>query len=134
MNERVIEVYNDSFERCTMNPDFLMRFYGLFLDSSPQIKNFFKNTDLKKQVRIVKNSLYILTMASAGTREFLDEVERLGHTHGRDGLRIDADMYDLWLACLLQAVKEFDRFWTPEVEECWRKMLEPHIAALKLYS
>lgn len=134
MKERTIEVYNDSFERCVANPNFFIRFYALFLDSSPQVKELFKGTDLKKQARIVKKTLYSLTMASVGTAEALQEIKQIGRSHGRDGMRISTELYDLWLVCLLQTVKEFDRNWTPEVEASWRKMLEPHIETLKLYS
>lgn len=134
MQDRTTEIYNDSFERCTANPGFLMRFYELFLDSSPQVKKAFNNTDLKQQTRIVKKSLYTLTMAMVGTKESLEELERLGHAHGRGGLRIEPGMYDLWLNCLLQAVKDYDKGWTPEVENSWRIMLKPHIEALKRYS
>lgn len=134
MKERTIEIYNDSFERCIANPEFFIRFYELFLDSSPQVKDLFKNTDLKKQARIVKKTLYSLTMASVGTEELLQEINRIGHSHGRDGLCISPQLYDLWLTCLLQTVKEFDRNWTLEVEISWRNMLESHIETLKRYS
>ena len=134
MDDRISEIYNDSFERCSSRPGFLPRFYELFLNSSPEVKDKFKDTDFKKQIRIVKKSLYVLTMASVGIEEAQAEIERLGHIHGRDGLKVEPYLYDLWLTCLLQAVREYDIGWMPEVEKSWCKMFEPHIEALKGYS
>lgn len=134
MEDRIHEVYNDSFQRCLSKPNFLAYFYELFLNASPEVREKFKNTDFKQQTRIIKKSLYSLTLASVGTKESRAEIERLGHSHGKEGLKIPAYLYDLWLDCLLQAVQEYDVGWTPEVERCWRKMLEPHIEKLKRYS
>lgn len=134
MDERTHEIFNDSFERCLSKEGFLPRFYELFLNTSPEVKEKFKDTDFKKQTRVVKKSLYALAMATMGTEEARAEIERLGQTHGRGGLKVNAYMYDLWLTCLLQAVKEFDIGWTPEVEQIWLKAFELHIATLKRYS
>ena len=130
-DERTIELYNTSFENCVSQTGFLPRFYDLFIASSPAIRDKFKHTDLKRQVRILKRSLYTLTMASVGTHEAEREILRLRETHGPCGLGIEPFMYDLWLDCLLQAVREFDNAWTPDVERSWRATLEPHIARLE---
>jgi hypothetical protein len=42
-----------------------------------------KNTDFQKQTRIVRKSLYVLIMATAGTAGARAEIERLGQSHGR---------------------------------------------------
>jgi hemoglobin-like flavoprotein len=133
-DERTVELYNDSFESCVSSEGFLPRFYELFIGSSPLIREKLKNTDLKKQVRILRKSLYVLTMASLGTDEAEQEIVRLGESHGRHGLNIQPFMYDLWLDCLLQAVSEYHTGWNAEVEQSWRVMFAPHIARLKSYS
>lgn len=134
MDEKTIELYNDSFERCVAQPGFLERLYELFLNSSPEVAEKFKNTDLKKQFIVVKKSLYTLTMAATETDVTRAELHRLGNTHGREGMKIASHLYDLWLQCLLQSVREFDHGWTPDIEASWRRMLEPHIAVLKRFS
>jgi hemoglobin-like flavoprotein len=125
------EIYHDSFERCLAIPGFFNRFYELFLDSSPAIQEKFKNTDFRKQIQMVKKSLYRLTMATTQSKESLAELGRVKKTHSRDQLNIEPYMYDLWLDSLLQTVKEYDKAWTPEVETSWRRVFEPYIEILK---
>lgn len=134
MDESTLEIYNDSFEACIGNPGFLPRFYAIFIAASPEIGERFRHTDLRRQYRVVRKSLYVLTLASAGTPEAALEIARLGASHGRSGMHIAPHLYDLWLQCLLQAVSEFDPSWSERVERSWRQMFEPHIAALKAFS
>ncbi|MGZ8246521.1 globin [Methylomagnum sp.] len=131
MDERTLEIYNDSFEYCLSKPRFLTRFYERLMASSPEVRARFSNTDIHRQTRILKKSLCLLTMASVGTSEGRDELVRLSKSHGPDGLNIPAYMYDLWLDCLIQTVKEFHAHWRPEIEQSWRAMLGPHIDVLK---
>jgi hemoglobin-like flavoprotein len=134
MDEKTLEIYNDSFEYCLSKEGFLPRFYELFMESSPEVREKLRDTDIQRQAWILKKSLYVLTMASVGTDEARNELIRLGKSHGPEGLKIPAYMYDLWLDCLLRAVKEFHTAWHPEIERSWRKMLGPHIAVLKSFS
>ncbi len=134
MDEKTLEIYNDSFEYCLANEGFLPRFYELLMESSPEVREKLRNTDIQRQAKILKKSLYFLTMVSVGTNDAHDELIRIGKSHGAQGLKIPAYMYDIWLDCLLQAVKEFHTVWHPVIERSWRKMLGPHIAVLKSFS
>lgn len=133
MDEKTLEIYNDSFEYCLSKEGFLPRFYELFIDSSPEVRKKFMNTDIQRQSRILKKSLYVLTMASVGTEEARNELIRLGKTHGAQGMQIPDYMYDLWLNCLLRTVREFHTDWKPEIEASWHAMLDPHIEILKSF-
>jgi hypothetical protein len=64
MHERDVELFNDSIERCSCKPDFLRRFYTLFLASSDTVAKKFEHADLRKQARLLKTSLYIMMLAS----------------------------------------------------------------------
>ncbi len=134
MDEKTLEIFNDSFENCLSNRAFLPRFYELFTESSPEVGERFRQTDVLRQSKILKKSLYILTMATVGTDESRNELIRLGNSHGVQGMKIPAYLYDLWLVCLLRAVRECHTEWHPEIERSWRKMLGPHIAILKSFS
>jgi len=63
MHERDVELFNDSIERCSNGSDFLRRFYTLFLASSETVAKKFEHTDLRKQARMLKTSLYIMMLA-----------------------------------------------------------------------
>ncbi len=130
MNDRDIELFNDSLERCSGRPDFLRRFYTLFLASSDTVAKKFEHTDLKKQARMLRTSLYIMMLAGGGS-ERIAHLERLAKLHSRAELDIKPELYDLWLDRLLQAVEEFDPMFDPEIETAWRRVLQPGIELMK---
>lgn len=130
MGERDVELFNDSIERCSGKPDFLRRFYDLFLASSDTVARKFEHTDLRKQARLLKTSLYILMLAS-GESERIAHLERLARLHSRTGLDIQPELYDLWLDRLVQAVAEFDPLFDAEIETAWRRVLQPGIEYMK---
>ena len=130
MNERDVELFNDSIERCSCRPDFLRRFYMLFLASSDTVAKKFERTDLRKQARLLKTSLYIMMLAS-GESEQIVHLERIAKLHSRAGLDIKPELYELWLDRLVEAVKEFDPMFDPETETAWRRMLQPGTEFMK---
>jgi hemoglobin-like flavoprotein len=130
MHERDVELFNDSIERCSGSPDFLRRFYALFLASSETVARKFEHTDLKRQARMLKTSLYIMMLAGGGSERIV-HLERLAQLHSRAGLDIKPELYDVWLDRLLQAVREFDPLCDPEIETAWRRLLQPGIEFMK---
>jgi len=130
MHEIDVELFNDSIERCSNRSDFLRRFYTLFLASSDTVAKKFGHTDLKKQARLLKTSLYIMMLAS-GESERSVHLERLAKLHSRAELDIQPELYDLWLDRLVQAVKEFDPMFDPETDIAWRRALQPGIEFMK---
>ncbi|MFZ0149635.1 MAG: hypothetical protein WAM72_15110, partial [Xanthobacteraceae bacterium] len=80
-------MFNDSIERCSCSPDFLRRFYTLFLASSDTVAKKFEHTDFRKQARMLKTSLYIMMSASCGSEQIV-HLERLAKLHSRAELDI----------------------------------------------
>jgi hemoglobin-like flavoprotein len=130
MHESDVELFNDSIERCSRRPDFLRRFYTLFLASSDTVARKFEHTDLRKQARLLKTSLYIMMLAS-GESERIVHLERIAKLHSRAELDIKPELYDLWLDRLVQAIKEFALMFDPETETAWRHVLQPGIEFMK---
>jgi hemoglobin-like flavoprotein len=130
MSERDVELFNDSIERCSGKPEFLRRFYALFLASSDAVAMKFARTDLQKQARMLKTSLYIM-MLESGEPEQTAHLERLARRHSRTELDIKPELYDLWLDRLVQAVREFDPLFNAETETAWRRVLQPGIDFMK---
>ena len=130
MYERDAELFNDSIERCSCSPEFLRRFYTLFLASSDTVAKKFERTDLQKQARLLKTSLYIMMLAS-GESERIVHMDRLAKLHSRAELDIKPELYDLWLDRLVQAVREFDPMFDAATETAWRRMLQPGIEFMK---
>ena len=130
MYERDVELFNDSIERCCCKPEFLRRFYTLFLASSDAVAKKFEHTDFRKQTRLLRTSLYIMMLAS-NESERIAHLERLAKLHSRAKLDIKPELYDLWLDRLVQAVKEFDPLFDLEIETAWRRVLQPGIEFMK---
>jgi hemoglobin-like flavoprotein len=127
-----LEVFNDSLARCLRGEQFFQRFYELFLASSPEVRDKFHATDFRKQRRMLQTSFYMLIEYMVlGWPECRAYLERIAVAHGRQGRDIAPHLYDLWLECLLRAVKECDDRWSPEVEAAWRYMMNAGIAFLK---
>lgn len=131
MTERDIELFNDSLERCTSRPEFLDRFYEMFLNSSPEVAEKFKNTNFHKQKRALKASLLLLVYAHEGKPEGLAHLDRMAQVHGERGLSIGPHLYDLWFECLLKTVREFDPYFTAETESAWQTVLSGGIEHMK---
>lgn len=130
MVEKDIELFNDSLERCTASADFLQRFYDLFLASSGEVAQKFAHTDFRKQTRLLRTSLYIM-MLSSDDPELGAHLQRLAQRHGRAGLDIRPELYDLWLDCLLQAAAQFDPKFDDQAASAWRRVLQPGIEFMK---
>ena len=130
MNEKDVELFNDSIERCSCKPEFLRRFYSLFLASSGPVAKKFERTDLQKQARMLKTSLYIMMLAGNESERVM-HLERLAKLHSRAELDIKPELYDLWLDVLVRAVEEFDPLFDVQIGNAWRRMLQPGIEFMK---
>jgi hemoglobin-like flavoprotein len=70
-------------------------------------------------------------MLASGEAERIVHLERLAKLHCRAELDIKPELYDLWLDRLVQAVKEFDPMFNPEIETAWRHVLQSGIEFMK---
>lgn len=125
------DLFNSSYERCQRKPGFLERFYEIFLGSSQEVVEKFRNTDFARQTLVLKGSLYMLMLASGGTPEALQHLERMAQLHSRKQLNIRPELYDLWLTCMLKAVAEFDPLFDEKTEQAWRHLLQHGIDYIK---
>ncbi|MCC7429723.1 globin [bacterium] len=127
MTSREVELLNDSFERCKGNPGFLDSFYKLFLASSGEAAEKFKNTDFLKQKRMLKASLFMMFLAASEVKEGYEQLEKIAESHSKRHLDIKPELYKVWLECLIQTVKVFDLDFNAEIEQIWRKAMEKGI-------
>jgi hemoglobin-like flavoprotein len=126
-----LEIFDESLARCYAAPRFLERFYELFLEASPEAREKFAGTDMAQQRRMLKASLVLMMLGAGGEAEGLQHMDRIGSVHGKGGYDIPAHLYDIWLDCLLRAVREFDPKFDETIPAAWRRVLEPGIAFMK---
>lgn len=128
-----LELFNDSLEECLSDPQFLSRFYELFLATSPDVREKFVNTDFRHQTRVLKASLMLLLFAAQGLPEGAAHLDRIAEIHGPKQHDIPDRHYDLWLDSLLQAAAESHRAFTDRMRQAWIAVLTPGIEHMRAY-
>ena len=120
-----IEVFLASLRRCLAQPEFLLDFYALFMDSSEEVRQKFAHTDFKRQTRVLAESFWVIAVVAQGPKASpaWGDLPKLAARHGRHELDIRPGLYDTWLDCLVAAVRKHDGQFSPEIEDAWRKTL-----------
>jgi len=125
MDPRSRDAFLASFNRCRASAGFLEAFYERFVASSEEIRAKFAQTDMKRQVRMLEDSLYVIAVAVQGEQGSLarGDLPRIAARHSRSDRDIRPELYDLWLECLIEAVRSHDPQFSPEIEAAWRVTL-----------
>ena len=125
MDPRSRAAFLASFKRCRAAAGFLEDFYRRFIASSEEIRAKFAGTNMKRQVQMLEDSLYVIAVAIQGEEGSLarGDLPRIAARHSRKDLDIRPGLYDLWLECLIEAVRTHDTEFSGEVEAAWRETL-----------
>ncbi len=123
MNDNYLQTFNDSFQRCTNDPEFLERFYEKFISCSTEIKKMFTNTNMKKQKKILLKSMAFMMHANHSP----EALTKTAENHDKHHLNIKPELYILWLDSMIEAVKLTDPYFSNEVELAWRVTMQPGI-------
>jgi len=126
-----LESYVGSMTRCLGIPTFLDRFYERFVASSPEVASKFEHTDFGRQKVALRQSLYLMVMATEGGEGAVDYLDRIAVRHGRNSLDIRPEFYDLWLEALVATARELDSEFDDDTEAVWREMLRPGIEIMR---
>lgn len=123
MTREYLQVFNDSFQTCYSDPEFINRFYLAFLNSSEEVKNKFANTDMQVQRRMLRKSLAFMITANSNP----DAISATAMKHDKKHLNIKPHLYTFWLDSMIEAVKQTDPAFRSITEDAWRKTLQPGI-------
>jgi hypothetical protein len=128
-----IEAFRASLKRCLTAPDFLLDFYGLFMASSDEVREKFKDTDFKRQTRVLADSLWAMSVVAQGQEgsPAWGSLPDLAKRHSRAHLDIRPGLYDQWLESLVEAARKHDPEFSPELEAAWRETLAVGIEYLR---
>ena len=83
----------------------------------------FVGTDFRRLKRMLRQSLYVMLLASSGNGEAWKELDIRAEKHSRKQLNVRPELYEIWLHCLITAVSEFDRTFDTSVERVWRTVM-----------
>ena len=125
MDPRSRDAFLASFNRCRASAGFLEDFYERFVASSEEIRAKFAGTDMKRQVRMLEDSLLVIAVAVQGEEGSIarGDLPRIAARHSRNDLDIRPALYDLWLECLIDTVRSHDPQFSVELEAAWRDTL-----------
>ena len=128
-----VEICLASLKRCLAQPEFLLSFYAIFMDSSEEIRRKFAHTDFKQQTRVLAESLWVIAVAAQGPRTSpaWGDLPRIAARHSRSDLDIRPGLYDTWLDCLVEAARKYDGEFSPEIEAAWRKTMAAGIEYMR---
>lgn len=126
-------IFQASLRRCLARPEFLERFYEIFLASSPAVKAKFAETDFERQKRVLRQSFMVIEVCAESPpgSPAWSALEDVAVAHDRHHRDIPPEMYDQWLESLVQTVRDVDPEVTDEVETAWRQMLASAIAYMR---
>src|SRR5215468_6422738 len=122
MDTRARDTFLASFNRCRSAAGFFEAFYDRFIASSEEVKAKFVGTDMKRQFRMLEDSLYVVAVAVQGEEGSIarGDLPRIAARHSRQDLDIRPGLYDTWLECLVATVRTKDPQFSAEVEAAWR--------------
>lgn len=126
-NQVDVELVNDSLERCPNPLEFFDSFYLRFRDSSDEIAAKFVNTNVRAQSRALRDSFYLLLRAVGDDPEASQQLELRALRHDRKHLDISPWMYEVWLECLIETIREFDPELDGATESAWRRIMQQGI-------
>lgn len=121
-----VDLFLASLKRCLAEqPRFTSHFYDRFIGASDEVRAKFKDTDMQRQVRMLEDSLLVVANAVQGQDGSLarGDLPRIAARHGRDGLAIRPELYELWADCLVETARECDSAFCAEIEQSWRAVL-----------
>ena len=108
--------------------DFFRTFYSKFL-KDPDIAVLFANTDLGRQVAMLKKSLFQLVSYYV-VGEPTAELDRLALLHKKLGIAPEA--FDVWMQALIDTAAEYDDGFDEATRLAWCWALAPGIAYMRL--
>ena len=115
---------HQSYGRCLHNGAFIDRFYDIFLESHPEVRNAFGGTDFNRQRRLLRRSLTNSIMYAAGSNIVKREVDKMADVHSRAGRApVQPHLYDYWLNSLIKAIREDDPQYNLQLEQRWREAM-----------
>ncbi len=128
------QVYQQSYQRILdyeqRQGDFFALFYRNFMDSSNQVAEKFRHTQMETQITLLKNFLVHL-QAFHKHGKASDQLQQVARSHSAKILDIPHPLYDLWLAALLKTLKQCDCKYSNDVANAWTLVLTPGINYMK---
>ena len=104
---------------------FFSTFYDTFLNSDPEIKAMFANTELDRQITMLKNAISMAILYVEKQDDLaIDVLTRIQRSHARSRLGVKPEYYTIWLNSLISTLRKCDSQFTGQLENDWREMMQ----------
>ena len=127
MDPKIIREAEASYGRCLLKDGFLNRFYEIFMASHPDIRTMFAHTDFSAQIGLLRHGLNSVFMFSENNPIARKTLTRIRSSHSKDKLNIAPSLYRYWIDSLIKTVSEFDPEFTGDIEQAWRRVIQPAV-------
>jgi len=127
------QLFTESYERAVLGNQepFFAEFYAIFISKSLDLKHMFAQTNMRKQRQSLATSLTLLVWFAEEHKSDA-QLEQLAKQHA--GFGLTAELYDVWMDALIEALKKTDTQHTKEESLAWRIILSPGITFMKQFN
>ncbi len=119
-----IALLRSSFEAVRPNAEAAAEaFYGTLLNTYPQVRPLFADTDFSQQRKKLMATLSLVVELVDRPDDLLPALDKMGHSH--EGYGVTENMYPFVTASLLNTLAGyFGEKWTPEMATTWVEALD----------
>ena len=123
------DIVMQSYGRCCASKTFFDDFYQRFLQSSPEVRAKFTNTDMPAQNLLLRQGILNLVLFSRGLPP--TKLQALAKSHSRDKLDIQPHLYTYWIDALIRTVEQHDKQANAETARAWREVLNKGVDVIQ---
>ncbi|SDK65001.1 globin [Microbulbifer yueqingensis] len=123
------DIVFQSYGRCCNNPQFFVDFYDRFMGTSTDVRDMFRDTDMKQQRHLLRNGIMQLILVARGMPD--SKLRALGQSHSRSGYNVRPELYSVWLDALMDTVARHDAEFSPAIDGAWRRAIQPGIEMIR---
>ena len=123
------DIVMQSYGRCCASATFFDDFYQRFLQSSPEVRAKFTNTDMPAQKLLLRQGILNLVLFSRGLPP--TKLQALARSHSRDKLDIQPHLYTYWIDALIRTVEQHDKQANAETARAWREVLNKGVEVIQ---
>lgn len=132
MTERLGDV-TASLRRCLDHPDFVDRFLERLGGRAPGLRTCIESNVDAGGLRIMaQRCMTTVILAVAGVVSPEEARRKFGECRDSGGVGMTTELYPVWTACLLEAVREFDPEMDDALADAWNKALSAAGGRLEL--
>ena len=129
---RIDEIFNDSYERCLKNSDFIDQCYETYVASFEVVAETIANTNMTGPIGMIEAPLYkIMALRTLPPEDAMSHLRKIGPEYVYPQQETGPVYYDLWQECLLKTVAECDDKYDSEVQAAWTEVLASGIKIMK---